>query len=127
MTAIQPYNMPGKIFCYGSLTCSSPMQVCCDLRVSADGGSSFMTSCAANAAACPTGAATYECGQAADCGSGQVCCGTQGTSGKGLKSTQCAASCGTGQIQLCVTKTECKTGTMCVGADLSGRDVGVCM
>jgi len=43
-----------------------------------------------------------------------------------LDGTSCAASCPSGQTQLCVTASECKTGTSCVGADLTGRDVGLC-
>lgn len=129
MTKIVPYNMPGTVFCYDT-TCSttSPKPICCDSR--ADGG--FSDSCTATAQAClatDSTAKTFACGQAADCGSGMVCCGDIGTSNSGKKffnSTTCAASCTSTQTQLCVTASECKTGTSCVGAAITGRDVGLC-
>ncbi|MCU1280358.1 MAG: hypothetical protein JWM53_3904 [bacterium] len=131
MKMVTPYNMPGKVFCYGSLTCSttSASPVCCDTR--ADGG--FSDACVATVAGCAAmdpQARAYQCGQAADCGSGMVCCGTTGMSGSGkpfLSATTCAASCTSAQAQLCVTAAECKTaGASCAGQTLSGRDVGVC-
>lgn len=131
MRTVTPYNMPGKVFCYGSLTCSttSASPVCCDTR--ADGG--FSDACVATVSACTAmdpQARAYQCGQAADCGTGMVCCGTTGMSGSGkqfLSATTCAASCTGTQTQLCVTATECKTsGASCVGEAISGRDIGVC-
>lgn len=128
---VTPYNMPGMVFCYDAPACStsSAMAVCCD-AAGADGG--FSDTCVANANACAgTGSRTYACGQAADCTTGQVCCGTTKTSSSGkleLTGTNCAASCATGQTQLCVTAGECSTsGATCAGQDASGRDVGLCM
>ncbi len=130
MTSVQPFNMAGKVFCYGGPLCStsSATPVCCDGKV--DGG--FTDTCVASANACSTmdsSAHSYACGQAADCTPGQICCGATGTSGSGkmfLDGTTCATSCPAGQTQLCVTASECKTGTSCKGADITGRDVGLC-
>lgn len=130
MTVITPFNMPGKVFCYSGPLCSSPTQVCCDSK-GADGG--FSDTCVASAADClatDPQAKTFACGQAADCGSGMVCCGSFGTSKTGKKffeSTVCAASCASSETQLCVTTSECKaSGTSCVGQDITGRNVGLC-
>jgi hypothetical protein len=131
LTAVTPFNMPGQVFCYGGPLCSttSASPVCCDSKT--DGG--FSESCVANAAAClamDAQAKTFACGQKADCGGGMVCCGSIGMSSSGKKffmSTSCAASCGTGQTQLCVTAAECSTsGAHCVGQTITGRDVGLC-
>ena len=131
MTAITPFNMPGSVYCYGGPLCStsSAMPICCDAK--GDGG--FTDSCVATATACTAmapQASTFACGQAADCGSGMVCCGDIGTSKSGKKffnDTVCASSCSASQTQLCVTATECKTsGAMCVGQTISGRNVGLC-
>ena len=131
MTAIAPFNMPGKVFCYSGPLCSttSAMPVCCDSK----GDAGFSDTCVANATACTamdSGAKTFACGQAADCGSGMVCCGDIGTSNSGKKffsDTVCAASCGSSQTQLCVTAAECKTsGATCVGQTITGRNVGLC-
>ena len=128
MKPVTPFNMPGKVYCYNGPLCSttSATPICCDEGT--DGG--FSDTCVANAAACSgTDAKTFACGQAADCGAGMVCCGAVGTSSKGkmfIDSTTCATTCGTGLTQLCVTASECKTGTSCVGADVSGRDIGLC-
>jgi hypothetical protein len=128
---VKPFNMPGTVDCYSGLTCSraSANPVCCDAP-GADGG--FSDTCVASSAACKamsSKATPYECGQAADCGAGMVCCGDIGKSMSGksfFNSTTCAASCTGTETQLCVTATECKTGTMCVGAAIVGRDVGLC-
>jgi hypothetical protein len=131
MKAVTPYNMVGSVFCYASTACSttSANPICCD----AEGDGGFTDTCVASAAACTasdSAAHAYQCGQAADCGSGMVCCGTittSGTSSSHLYATTCAASCGSGETQLCVTSSECTTsGTTCVGKDITGRDVGVC-
>lgn len=131
LSAVAPFNMPGKVFCYNGPLCttSGATPVCCDSKTDAG----FADTCVANAAACTamdSTAKTFACGQAADCGAGMVCCGTGGTSSGGkpfLDSTACAASCATGETQLCVTAAECKTGTTCAGMDVTGRDVGYCM
>jgi hypothetical protein len=131
MTKIVPFNMPGSIYCYSGPLCStsSANKVCCDSKT--DGG--FSDACVPTAAQClamDSMAKTFECGQAADCASGQICCGdiTTSSSGKkGFKSTSCATSCTSTQTQLCVTAAECKaSGVSCVGADITGRDVGLC-
>jgi hypothetical protein len=131
MTMIAPFNMPGQVFCYSGPLCStsSAKPVCCDSKT--DGG--FADSCVPNAGVClamDSQAKTFACGQAADCGSGMICCGSIGTSNSGkpfFNSTSCAASCATGQTQLCVTASECKaSGTSCVGQTITGRDVGLC-
>jgi hypothetical protein len=128
--AVTPFNMPGKVYCYDAPLCTTPgaTSVCCDARV--DGG--FTDSCVASAQACTNidpSAHAYACGQAADCPGGQICCGATSTSGTGkmsLAGSTCMASCPAGQTQLCVTASECKTGTHCTGADITGRDVGLC-
>ena len=131
MTTIMPFNMPGTIFCYDTncMTSTPSMSVCCDSRV--DGG--FNDSCVASSAAClamDSTAKVFECGQAADCGSGKICCGDIGTSSKGkqfFNSTTCATSCTGTQIQLCVTASECTSSTAkCVGQVITGRAVGLC-
>ena len=131
MTAVTPFNMPGKVFCYSGPLCStsSAMPICCDSK--GDGG--FSDTCVATAAACvamDAQAKTFACGQAADCGTGMVCCGDIGTSNSGKKffsSTVCAASCTSTETQLCVTASECKTsGASCVGQTITGRNVGLC-
>ena len=131
MTMIAPFNMPGSIYCYTGPVCStsSANKVCCDSK--GDGG--FSDSCVPSAGAClamDSQAKTFECGQAADCNGGQICCGTIGTSSSGkpfFTSTQCAASCASGDKQLCVTATECKaSGVSCVGQTITGRNVGLC-
>lgn len=131
MTLVTPYNMPGKVFCYSGPACmtSSATPVCCDSK--GDGG--FADTCVANAAACVAmdpQAKTFACGQAADCGTGMVCCGSTGTSSSGktfFNSTTCAASCAAPLKQLCVTAGECKTsGASCVGQTITGRAVGIC-
>ncbi len=129
MTMIAPFNMPGQVFCYGTLLCAtnSATPVCCDAKT--DGGFSDTCTSAATCAA-DTQATAYACGQAADCGSGMVCCGDIGMSSSGkkfFKGTSCAASCTSAQTQLCVTAGECKaSGVSCVGQAISGRDVGLC-
>lgn len=132
MTAIMPFNMPGTIFCYDTncMTSNASMKVCCDSK-NPDGG--FVDSCVASAGACTATdpmAKTFECGQAADCGTGKVCCGSIGMSSSGKKffnSTTCAASCTSMQTQLCVTASECTSSTAkCVGQVITGRAVGLC-
>jgi hypothetical protein len=131
MTVIAPFNMPGSVFCYTGPLCStsSADKVCCDSK--GDGG--FSDSCVPSAQAClamDAQAKTFECGQAADCTGNKLCCGTIGMSSGGkpfFTSTQCAASCATGDTQLCVTASECKTsGAKCVGQTITGRNVGLC-
>ncbi len=131
MTMVTPFNMPGQVYCYSGPLCgtTSATPVCCDSKT--DGG--FADSCVASAAAClamDSQAKTFACGQAADCGSGMVCCGDIGTSMSGKKffnSTTCAASCTGTQTQLCVTASECKaSGVSCVGQTITGRNVGLC-
>jgi hypothetical protein len=127
MKVIAPFNMPGEVDCYG-ITCSTTGAdpICCDSQV--DGG--FTDTCVASAGACTgSSAKTFACGQKADCSGGQVCCGDIGkaTSGKQyFKSTTCAASCASPETQLCVNGSECLSGGNCVGADISGRNVGLC-
>lgn len=131
LSAVAPFNMPGQIDCYNGPLCSttSATPVCCDARV--DGG--FTDNCVASATAClaiDPKAKPFACGQAADCGAGMICCGSTGTSSSGktfFKSTQCATMCASGDTQLCVTATECKTaGAHCLGQSITGRDVGLC-
>jgi len=130
MKTVTPYNMPGKVDCYGTpCTVASANPVCCDAPV--DGGD-FSDTCVASAQAClamSSSAKTFACGQAADCTAGQICCGNIGMSSSGKSyfvSTMCAPSCPSGNTQLCVTANECKSGTQCTGAYISGRDVGLC-
>lgn len=132
MTMVMPFNMPGTIFCYDTncMTSNASMKVCCDAK-NPDGG--FVDSCVASAATCTATnpmAATFECGQAADCGGGKICCGDIGMSASGkkfFKSTTCSATCTSMQSQLCVTAAECTTsGAKCVGQTITGRNVGLC-
>ena len=135
---VMPFNMAGSVFCYGSLTCStmSAAPVCCDAKVSVDGGTAtFTDTCVASAAACAamsTMATSYQCGQSADCASAMVCCGALGMSSSGkafFTSTTCAATCPSSatSAQLCASNSDCTTsGQTCVGKAISGRDVGLC-
>jgi hypothetical protein len=126
------FNMPGKVYCYDIPACStsSATPLCCDIK---DADAGFAPQCVASAAACAAiapKAATYACGQAADCPTGQVCCGDINMTGTKsyVNKTVCAASCAspTG-TQLCVTGSECKTsGSTCQHVYGSGRDVGIC-
>ena len=129
---VVPFNMPGMVYCYGTLTCSttSATPLCCDAEGS-DGG--FSDTCVADVPTCTATdatAKTFQCGQAADCGAGMVCCGSLGTATSGssfFNSTTCAASCPAGDTQLCVADGECQTsGTTCMAKDISGRAVGLC-
>ena len=129
-SAVTPVNMPGMVDCYGTnCSTSGADPVCCDSAT--DGG--FADTCVASAAAClatDSSAKTFECGQAADCSGGKVCCGDIGKANSGksyFKSTSCAASCTSTQTQLCVSASECKSsGAHCIGQSISGRDVGLC-
>jgi hypothetical protein len=126
MKVVTPYNKPGKVDCYQGLTCSTPgsTPICCDSAV--DGG--FTDTCVASGGC--SGGTAYQCGQAADCTTGLICCGDIGTSKSGksyFRGTSCAATCPSGNTQLCVTASECKaSGVQCVGTTISGRDVGLC-
>jgi hypothetical protein len=83
--------------------CTTPAEQCC--VVQSDAGAS--ASCESAGTACP--GINIGCDEAADCPSGQVCCGevSFGSDGPTLKST-CAASCtGLTRRQLCRTNTEC--------------------
>jgi hypothetical protein len=128
----KPDNTPGMIFCYGA-TCmtSSAAPVCCSSKGAPGSDGGFLDTCVATSADCVGGTqdTPYECGQAADCKSG-ICCGSIGMTTKGtpfFNSTKCEASCASGETQLCVTATECKTsGAMCAGQKISGRNIGLC-
>ncbi len=70
-------------------------QVCCLTPM----GTQVQGSCAASAAACPSGASAIPC-TGADCGAGQVCCLSGGGAGSPA-STQCASSCPAGATPAC--------------------------
>jgi hypothetical protein len=66
-------------------------QICCLAPM----GTNVQGTCAANAAACPTGAAAIECAAAMDCNGGQTCCVTGGSASSPASST-CQATCSNG-------------------------------
>jgi hypothetical protein len=71
-------------------------QVCCLAPM----GSNVQGTCAASASACPSGAASIECGAAGDCNNGQWCCISVTSSG-GPSSTSCQGSCPAGSPPAC--------------------------
>jgi hypothetical protein len=128
---VMPFNMPGMVYCYGMLTCSttSAMPVCCD---SPDGDGGFGDTCTADIASCTamgTMARAFQCGQAADCGAGMQCCGQLGMSSGGnpfFNGTTCSATCAATDTQLCIADGDCTGGLHCMAKRISGRNVGLC-
>jgi hypothetical protein len=71
--------------------CPNCQAVCCLAMV----GGQVQGTCAATAAACPTGAGALECMANMDCSGGQTCCVTGGNA-TSPASAACVASCPTG-------------------------------
>jgi hypothetical protein len=67
-------------------------QICCLTNV----GGQVQGTCAANAAACPSGAGALQCAGAGDCNTGETCC-VSGGSASAPASTTCTTSCTTGR------------------------------
>ena len=113
---------PGHVTC-GTTPCDVATQFCCIT----DGGAK--QTCDTDPpdsgkpppATCTTGSKAF-CDEAADCPSGQLCCGFVGAGG-GFATT-CAASCGTG-IQFCRGSAECTSGS-CVVQQCRGENVETC-
>jgi hypothetical protein len=128
-----------------NVTCAAG-DFCCQPNAPDDAGVYLPSTCEAPSGACPVrGSIVWECEGPKDCAvsgsAGPVCCGfgtpkkeapscsnynyVSGASGKG---TVCAASCGTGQTQICDKATgECPRGTTCTPVKYHGNDVGYCM
>jgi hypothetical protein len=139
--SLYPESAPG-VYCPFSTagsggkagTCAAG-QECCEPY-------SGTSTCEAAGSTCPvvgSGSSTvWSCLEAMDCPSGQICCGTGtlteepacGTNPAyakvtGLKSTNCAASCGSNFI-LCGTNAQCPSGQTCVATAAQGQDFGHC-
>jgi len=112
----QPINLvaSGAVQCGGAGNyCVAPNLTCC--TVAGGMGMGNTNSCAANAAACPTGTVgSVSCSSKASCGS-QVCCRTGGGGGNngGAATAACADSCAMGSVQLCLDDAECGAGNQC--------------
>lgn len=111
---------PGHVTC-GGTSCDLTKQFCCIADAGntctnypPDSGPPPKNSC--------TGQTKVLCDEAADCPSGQICCGFVGSTG-GF-TTSCAASCGTG-IQFCRGSAEC-TSDSCVAQTCRGESVETC-
>jgi len=114
---------PAHITC-GTLLCDAGSQVCCindggaketcTVAPPTDGGKPPPNSCTATKMACD---------EAADCPSGNVCCGFVGAGG-GF-TTSCAPSCGTG-LQFCHGSAECVTGECTLQAQCHGVTIETC-
>ena len=107
----------------GSLQCDAGSQVCCIADggaketctpVQQDGGKPPPNVCTATKMACD---------EAADCPSGQICCGFVGSSG-GF-ATSCQTSCGTG-LQFCHGSAECTSGQCTVLPQCHGVTIETC-
>ncbi len=70
----------------------SGSQICCLTNV----GGQVQGTCAANAAACPSGAGALQCAAAGDCNSGETCCVTGGSATAPASAT-CTTACTTGR------------------------------
>lgn len=66
---------------------------------------------------------TMVCDEAADCPSGQICCGFVGNGG-GF-ATKCQTSCGTG-LQFCHGSAECLSGTCTITPNCHGVTIETC-
>lgn len=98
----------------GSTTCAIPAQTCCVDRL---GGGMTAYGCATTCAGIDAGADTtaLKCSGQANCAAGTVCCVQQVGGGNGAAS-QCQASCGPNQAQLCAptaTVSGCDAGVIC--------------
>ncbi len=94
---------PMAISC-GTSTCTITTgltDVCCALPLSFP---PFPTGCFPSFPGCVTTGVPFACDDAADCASGNICCGS--TSGTG-----CSKACSTGSVQFCRTNGECNRGT----------------
>jgi len=113
---------PAHIAC-GALLCDAGAQICCindggaketcTVPPPTDGGKPPPNSCTGTKMACD---------EAADCPSGQLCCGFVG--GGGGFATACQTSCGTG-LQICHGSAECVTGE-CVVQQCRGVTIETC-
>lgn len=88
---------------------------------------------------CPTfdaGGSDYECDEAQDCPSGNICCVNANPPDldnefcsrvRVLKTTRCRTSCQAGEFQACQTQAECASGFTCTPTKYPGKQVGVCI
>ncbi|HEY1956848.1 MAG TPA: hypothetical protein VGH28_14610 [Polyangiaceae bacterium] len=113
---------PGHVAC-GSAACDLTTQFCC---IADAGAGNTCTNYPPDSGPPPknncTGETKVLCDEAADCPSGQVCCGFVGATG-GF-ATSCSTSCGTG-IQFCHGSAECVTGT-CTAQQCRGENIETC-
>jgi hypothetical protein len=116
-------NGPGSVTC-GADTCELDASTCC---ANTDGGAS----CAAGTTAtCPQ--ATIHCAEAADCPSGQLCCGVVDITNQSLQASCSTKACLTDKdtppgAQLCAMGTsECPAGNPCTKQSCQGETVQLC-
>jgi hypothetical protein len=90
---------PGTIACAAAACTIAgfPTNLCCFEGIT--------TQCLPSFPGCVTIGRPLRCDDAADCDSGDVCCGTF------TLGTTCASSCGDAQLQLCRTDRECRRGS----------------
>ncbi len=96
---------PGEVDCFfDGGWCQASAGPCCR-GPGADGGALCLAD--ASITTCPASTVTITCNETADCPYGQRCCATPPPDAGGFLSAQCAASCGSTQVQLCRTNSEC--------------------
>jgi hypothetical protein len=106
----------------GALLCDAGAQICCIN----DGGAKETCTIPSDAGKPPPNACTgtkMACDEAADCPSGQICCGFVGSAG-GFATT-CQTSCGTG-LQFCHGSAECVTGQCTLQQQCHGVTIETC-
>jgi hypothetical protein len=121
-----PFTPTGSVHCGAGQQCCEPT-------------AGDLSSCQAGGSTCPvTGSLVWECSDPLDCqgyGTGTVCCATGTTAydstcgyyrGSGMTGSQCAATCGAGQIQICSATSGCTTGT-CTPFKVAGLVIGTCL
>jgi hypothetical protein len=109
---------PGSVACgVGAPPCTIgtlPTMECCI------GPPPFPTGCFPSFPGCVNGGGIpFACDDAADCSSGQVCCGTFNA----LDGFKCASSCASPSLQACRTHSECPSGECIPSAQVG---YGVC-
>ena len=109
-------DTPTVIAC-GSGTCNLKTSTCC---LGEDAKGNPTGTCMAHGGKCPFLTAAFNCGGAADCPSGQVCCG-EADQTQGSAETVCASTCPTmsssstqGQAQVCRGNAECQNKLSCI-------------
>ena len=124
-----PFTAAGAVHCPAG-------QECCEAPAG-----SFST-CQPVGAACPLkGSLAWECADPLDCQgnpAGAACCGIGGTTtfdstcgfhrGSGFTGSQCAASCGAGQLPICsAASNSCVSPAQCTPFKVAGLVLGTCL